>query len=93
MLNFLAILEPFKLLVSFLDVFIANYGLHRLVDSSLQGCYVNLLSRHKLKQGFLLLQAVCNQITVTVSLVHALTELVLVIRAALRNLDEDCLSE
>ena len=76
-----------------LDDFVAHDCLHSLVYGRLESGYVDLLSTEKLKQCLLLLETVGDQITIGISLVHALAELLLVVRATLSHLHEYGLAE
>lgn len=93
MFHLLAVFEPLELFVRTLDDFITHDCLHSLVYSCLESSYVDLFGSEKFKQSLLLLETVRNQITIRVSLVHTLAELLLVIGAALRDLHEYGLTE
>ena len=87
--NILTILEPLQLLIATLYDLIFDKILYSLVNSSLQSSQVNLLLTEQLKQSLLLLKPVSDHVSIAVTLVHALSKQLLVLRTALGDPLED----
>lgn len=81
------------MLIAALYDLILDKILYSLVNSSLQSSQVNLLLTEQLKQSLLLLKPLRNHVSIAITLVHALSEQLLVLRAALGNPLKDRSSE